>query len=193
MQWSHNMKIGIFGGRFDPIHIGHVRAAIEFYEQLGLDKLIILPAGKANHKKVVASIKDRFTMVKLAFSTLDFITIDDYEAAGKSCCTVDTLKHYKTKYSFDELFFLIGHDEFLNFQNWKEWQTCFKLAQFVVISRTVDFNDPFHKLQNFLKIKMNRLDISSSQIRMTINKGKMVDCLTPDIVKKYINEKRLYR
>lgn len=186
------MKLGIFGGRFDPIHIGHIRAAIEFYEQIGLDRLIIMPTGSPPHKRVFASIKDRFAMVKLAFKGLSFITIDDYEAGNKICYTVDTLRHYKKEHSGDLIFYLIGEDELHNFQNWKEWRICLKLARFVIISRNVDCNNPNNKLQNYKRINMNRLDISSSQIRISRKKGNMIDCLTPADVKDYITEKGLY-
>ena len=187
------MKIGILGGRFDPIHIAHIRAAIEFYEQVNLDRLIVVPAGVPAHKKVVASAEDRFRMTQLAFKTLKFAEIDDYEIKSRETSyTVDSLKHYKKKYPGSTLFYLVGLDEFINIRTWKDWSLCLELARFVVVERRTNFQSADVE-EDCERIGMRTLDISSSEIRMMIEHGKMVDYLLPEAVKCYIEQEGLYR
>lgn len=187
------MKIGILGGRFDPVHIAHIRAAIEFYEQVNLDRLIVVPAGVPAHKKVVASAEDRFHMTQLAFKTLKFAEIDDYEIKSRETSyTVNSLKYYKKKYPGSTLFYLVGLDEFINIRTWKDWNLCLELANFVVVERRTNFQSTDIE-EDCEKISMRTLDISSSEIRMMIEHEKMVDYLLPEAVKRYIEQEGLYR
>ncbi len=187
------MKIGVFGGRFDPIHIAHLRAAIEFYEQIHLDRLIVLPSGIAPHKKVFAPAKDRLEMVRLAFAPLQFAQVDDYEIkTEKPAYTVETLKHYKKLYKNSSLFYLVGLDEFINIKTWKNWEDCLKLAEFVVAPRGKDIKQ-LDIRKDCKTISMQTLDISSSEIRMRIENEKRVNYLIPEAVREYIEQKGLYK
>lgn len=187
------MKIGIFGGRFDPIHIAHLRAAIEFYEQIHLDRLIVLPSGIAPHKNVLAPAKDRLEMARLAFAPLQFAQVDDYEIkTEKPAYTVETLKHYKKLYKNSSLFYLVGLDEFLNIESWRNWKECLELANFVVVPRGKN-SKHIEMNKNCKTIEMRTLDICSSEIRMRIENGKRVNYLIPEAVRKYIEQKGLYK
>ncbi len=132
------MKIGIYGGTFDPPHLGHMAAAQEVTQTLGLDKLILVPAKLPPHKKpeaVDAGADDRFAMTAILADDLG-AEVDDLELRreGKSY-TADTLRAFKERYPDDELWLLMGSDMFLTVQDWYEPETIFSLAKLCAFSR----------------------------------------------------------
>lgn len=131
------MKIGIFGGTFNPIHIGHLRAAEEVRERLGLTKIIFVPAKNPPLKKEdIIEPCHRYRMIELAISGNNFFKISDieYKRTGKSF-TVDTLNELRIIYTDAELYFILGIETFLDIPNWWEPDKLVRLTDFIIISR----------------------------------------------------------
>ena len=115
------MKIGIFGGSFDPIHIGHINAMIETYLKLDLDKVLVMPTYLSPFKGVVnTSSQDRFKMLTQCLEDFDYIEVDSYEIFGQTTTyTYDTLTYLNEKFVNDDLYFIIGRDHYQSFDRWK--------------------------------------------------------------------------
>ncbi len=131
-------RIGIYGGTFNPPHLGHLRAAMYAVEALGLDRLLLIPTGVSPHKEVAAGAtsQDRLEMVRLAAAGLDKIQVSDLELRreGRSY-TVDTLRALREEHPGDELVLLMGTDMFLSFLTWREPEEIMKLAKLAVFCR----------------------------------------------------------
>lgn len=133
------MKIGIYGGSFNPPHLGHVRAALACREELGLDRVIVIPASTPPHKSLAAHSptgEERLELTKLAFSGLEGFTVSNLELqrAGKSY-TVDTVRTLRESYREDELVLMMGTDMFLSFQDWYQPQEIAKNVTLACFSR----------------------------------------------------------
>lgn len=131
------MKIGIYGGTFNPIHYGHLRAGEEVCEKLSLDLVLFIPAGKTPFEKPeLIKAMHRFNMVKAAIADNHHFQTSDIEvkARGKSF-TIDTVRKLGEKYAGSELFFILGIDAFLDLPQWKQPDRLVDLAHFVIISR----------------------------------------------------------
>ncbi|MBI5408860.1 MAG: nicotinate (nicotinamide) nucleotide adenylyltransferase [Nitrospirae bacterium] len=131
------MKIGVYGGTFNPIHYGHLRTAEEVFEKLSLDKVLFIPAGRTPlAKPELVKAGHRYSMVKLAAADNPHFEISDVEikTGGKSF-TVDTIRKLGRLYAGSELFFILGLDAFLDLPNWKQPDELLNLTNVVVISR----------------------------------------------------------
>lgn len=131
------MKIGIFGGTFNPIHIGHLRAAEEVRERLGLTKIIFVPAKTPPLKKAeIIEPSHRYKMMELALSGNNFFELSDieYKREGKSF-TVDTLEEIRCIYDKADLYFILGIETFLDIPHWREPDKIIRLIDFIIISR----------------------------------------------------------
>jgi nicotinate-nucleotide adenylyltransferase len=131
------MKIGIFGGAFNPIHYGHLRTAEEVFEILSLDKVFFIPSGNPPFKKPeLAKACHRYEMVKAAIEDNPHFKLSNIEmkTRGKSY-SVDTITKLSNRYKKSEFFFILGIDAFLDLPSWKHPQRLIKLTNFVVISR----------------------------------------------------------
>ncbi len=133
------MKIGIYGGSFNPPHLGHVRAALACQKALGLSRVLVIPAGIPPHKCLAegsASAQERLALTELAFGDLPGFTVLDMELRreGKSY-TVDTLRALKAAHEGDTLFLMMGTDMFLSFQQWYQPEEIAKCARLVCFSR----------------------------------------------------------
>lgn len=198
------MRIGIYGGTFSPIHMGHVAAAKAFMEQMWLDILYIIPTGVTPHKdmKGDATAADRLEMCRLAFKDMDGVIVSDLEMRreGKSY-TVDTLRElYRPD---DRLFLLMGTDMMLTLGQWREPEEIFRLCYPVYIRREADkslddqivqkiaeYNRRFGKVVR--RITAPPIDLSSSTVRAVVAAGKSLKGLVPPSVEAYILEKGLY-
>ncbi len=131
-------RIGIYGGTFNPPHLGHLRAAMYAVEALGLDRLLLIPTGVSPHKEVAAgaTAQDRLEMLRLAAAGLEKLQVSDLELRreGRSY-TVDTLRTLHEQYPGDELMLLMGTDMFLSFLTWREPEEIMKLAKLAVFCR----------------------------------------------------------
>ncbi|MCF7895227.1 MAG: nicotinate-nucleotide adenylyltransferase [Candidatus Omnitrophica bacterium] len=186
------MKIGILGGTFNPPHIGHLVLAQEVLEHLKLDKIFFIPTNNPPHKKgKQLEPKKRFLMAKLTVAgNYKFKVLDlELKRKGKSY-TVDTIAELKTKYPKDKLYLIIGSDLAKDFKKWKSPEKIKKMATVVVAKRR---GSPFRSSKSFKQVDIIQIELSSSQIRERIKKGKTVKYLVPKKVENYIKENNLYK
>ncbi len=198
------MKVGIFGGTFDPIHQGHLIIAEQVMDELGMDRVIFVPGGIPPHKEassVRASAMDRLAMVEAAISGNERFSVDRVEVdAGRPMYSVETVQILKKKLPGNEWFFISGADEVSNLLAWKEPDTLLEEVVMVAATRPgYDLTKLGHlekKLNNFDRIfpvECSRVDISASSIRRRILRGKSIRYLVPEEVYKIIHNKGLYR
>lgn len=211
------MKIGIFGGTFNPVHFAHLRIAEEIREAFDLERVLFVPAASPPHKPLAddLSFAERMTMVLLAVEGNPHFSVSDIEGKrqGKSY-SIDTLRILRQLYPADELFLIMGSDSFADFGTWKDYGAIFSCCNIVTIARPgaaillkealpVAMQDHFcyHQAENRLQhcsgysvysIEGTQLDISSTAIRALISQGKSIRYLVPDKVERHIMKQRLY-
>ena len=191
------MKIGIFGGSFDPIHLGHLALAENARLLAKLDKIIFVPAGRPPHKaRCHASGKDRLRMVRIATSRNPNLLVDNFEISkpNRASYTYVTIRHFRKKYPKDKLYFLIGSDSLAEIPSWKKGWAMARLCSFLVGRRTTEKKPRIpEKTKNRIEFMSTPLiDISSTEIRGKIKNKKSMKNLVPDAVSKYIKKRRLY-
>lgn len=214
------MKWGLFGGTFDPVHFGHLRAAQELIGLLHLDRVIFIPAAEPPHKteRVITPFEQRLQMVRLAVSGNDSFSCSDVEnkRPGKSY-SIDTVRYFLDNHGKElELYFITGQDAFNAITTWRDWETLLGLCHFVVITRpgydnkglahilprdiaarfvydekTESFKGTQDRAIYFRRTTF--LDISSSDIRSRIQSGQSIQYLTPADVISYIASNSFYR
>jgi nicotinate-nucleotide adenylyltransferase len=176
------MKLGLFGGSFDPVHLGHLLVARAAIEELGLGRLFFIPAAQSPFKADTqhAPGPERLRWLRLALAGRTGCEVDDSEIRrGGVSYTVDTLRDYAKRFPGAELFYLIGADNVAKLPEWREPAELAGLAHFVVVPRPGQaepaFPAPFrgHMLKGF------PLGVSSSQIRARVKAGLPVDDLLP--------------
>ncbi|MFO7557471.1 MAG: nicotinate-nucleotide adenylyltransferase [Desulfobacterales bacterium] len=138
------MRIGLFGGTFNPIHIGHITVSTEIKEAFELDRLYMIPSAIPPHKKSkeIADARDRLEMTRLAVSRLEGYHVSDIELqrSGPSY-TVDTINHFKKILPADvSLYLILGIDAFLEIDTWMSYKELFKMLPFIVMSRPGKYN-----------------------------------------------------
>jgi nicotinate-nucleotide adenylyltransferase len=189
------MKLGLFGGSFDPVHLGHLLVAQAAVEELGLDKLFFIPAAQSPFKSENKPAPDaiRLQLLRLALAGKTNCEVDDQEIRrGGISYTIETLRDYAKQFPKAELFYLIGADNAAKLNEWREPAELAKLAEFVAIPRpggapTV-FPPPFHGRT----LKGFPFDVSSSQIRARMKAGLPVENLVPSSVAEAIHAAKLY-
>lgn len=197
------MRVGIFGGTFDPIHVGHVIVAEQVMGELGLARVVFVPGGIPPHKEassVRASTTDRLDMVEAAVADNESFSVDTVEVdSGRPMHTVETVSILEERSPGDELFFISGADEVSNLLSWKDPDRL--LEQVVMVAATrpgYDLSALGHLeagLKNFDRIfpvECSRVDVSASGIRRRMLQGKSVRYLVPEGVYTIICERRLY-
>ncbi len=200
------MKIAIFGGSFDPVHIEHIRLAKAAVEELGLDKLFVMPAYAPPHKpwKVLAPDEKRLEMCRLAFAGEEKIEVSDYEIEKKGTSyTYLTCRHFKEKYPNSTLFWIVGTDMLRDFPTWKNPDDILQNATLAVCGRAENdgwlqeerraFLQKFGK--DFVCLQYEGADISSTKIRVLAGAGMQIteiSALTPTAVAEYIFREKPY-
>ncbi len=195
------MRIGIYGGAFNPVHKGHVKLAEEVKTKANLDKIIIMPSGISPHKNSDSLIDSshRLEMCKLAF-TADCYSVSDLEIKrqGKSY-TVDTVADLKATYYDDELFLIMGSDMLLSFHRWYRYEEILSNVTIVATTRQGDISiDELKKYsretlgKDTLIIDFEPFECSSTQVRNALLSGENVTDLVPEKVLGYIKENALY-
>jgi nicotinate-nucleotide adenylyltransferase len=200
------MRIGVFGGSFDPVHYGHLRLAEACREAARLDLVLFMPAATAPHKRdaPVASDKDRVEMLKLAIGGHEAFAVSELEIQrGGVSYTVDTLTELAKVHAGAELFLLMGADTFLDLPNWREPQRVIELALPLVVRRggmaaTSEsafawIAEPRRSEIRQAMVEMPASEISSSGIRRAVGEGKSVRYLVPRGVEKFIETQGIYR
>ena len=188
------MKIGILGGTFNPVHIGHLILAEEAREKLGLDKVIFVPAYLPPHKDTtdIAPALMRLVMLKLAARGNRFISVSDTEIKrdGRSY-TIDTIREFKIKFPGDELYFLIGSDLLTYLADWKDLNEILTMVKFIAATRP---GYPLERIPNYIDtIPIRAVDISGFEIRKAVKLNKSFRYLVTEAVYKYIVKKGLYK
>lgn len=212
------MRLGLLGGTFNPIHLGHLRAAEEIRENIHLDRIAFIPSALPPHKKVEPSVTaaDRLEMVRRAVAGNPFFEVSEVEIKrpGPSY-TVETLRHFqKSADAAIELYFIVGVDAFLEIHTWKSYKELFQLSHFVVLARPggprtleqflTDHIAPEYRhdpegdcylhseLCTVFFHTITSLDISSTKIRSLVHERRSIRYLVPEVVEEYIIKKGLY-
>lgn len=188
------MKIGILGGTFNPVHIGHLILAEEAREKLGLDKIIFIPTALPPHKDNagIAPAADRLKMLKAAVKGNKFFAVSDIEIKrhGRSY-TIDTLTELKNKFTRDELYFIIGSDLLKYLNEWKDLSAIIKMVKFIAATRP---GYPLQQLPPYIQtLAIRAVDVSGFEVRRCIQEDKSFRYLVPDKVFEYINKRKLYK
>jgi len=196
-------KIGILGGTFDPIHIGHLVTAEAVRIQFGLEKVIFIPAGDPPHKQgcQVTAARHRFIMTVLATCSNPyfFVSAMELERPGPSY-TIDTIKILKERYGPDtDLYFIIGADTVKELHTWRKIDELLDLCYFVAATRPGSngldlivqmFGDKGR--ERILRLNNPELEISSTDIRERVKNGKSIKYIVPESVEEYILKEKLY-
>ncbi|ACN98369.1 nicotinate (nicotinamide) nucleotide adenylyltransferase [Sulfurihydrogenibium azorense] len=204
--------IALFGGSFDPVHLGHLRIAEDVREFFNLKKVIFVPAYLSPLKESSnASAEDRFNMLTLSIKDNPYFEVSDYEIkkGGKSY-TIETVEHYERLF-YHKPVLILGSDSLLTLHKWKKPEDLLKKANFIVVGRG---KDSYKEIKNYLNTFFNfnnifynesiikegvyffdsrRIDISSTEIRERVKLGKSIKYLVLEEVENYIKEKNLYK
>ncbi|MBI5235637.1 MAG: nicotinate-nucleotide adenylyltransferase [Deltaproteobacteria bacterium] len=214
------MRVGVLGGTFNPIHLGHLRVAEEAREAAGLDKVIFMPTFLTPHKadEVNSPAKVRSEMIRMAIAGNKAFELSDMEIKrGGVSYTIDTVRELiKTGGKDTEVDMIVGADAFSDISSWCDFETLFTLASFIVVGRP---GFPAGKPNDALPVELagrfwydnatgaymnyhgnslvyvngTLLDISSSDIRKRVKTGCSIRYLVPDEVERYIRSAHLYR
>jgi len=207
--------VGLFGGTFDPIHIGHLRSAQEVREAFHLDRLLFIPAAVPPHKPAtpIAEAGDRMQMLRLAIDGNPFFEVSDVEIRrpGKSY-SIETASHYRHLLGEHvHLFFVVGADAFCEIETWRDYRALFALCDFIVITRpkwnplqasvlaTESFQEVNrdtcfrHPSGHLLYLhEVTPIGVSSTQIRNAVRQGRSIAYLVPRSVEEYIEQEGVY-
>ena len=206
--------VGVYGGTFDPIHLGHLRTAQEVFERLGLERMLMVPAGNPPHRQApLASPQQRLAMLRLALTGVPGLLAEscEVERAGPSYM-VDTLARLRRRYPAAPLVLVIGMDAFQGLPRWHEWQRIPDLAHLLVMVRPGASEQFPPELQTLLAqrrvdapatlratpsgcihfMRVSQLEISASAIRALVAAGREPRFLVPEAVRSYIAAARLY-
>jgi nicotinate-nucleotide adenylyltransferase len=210
------VAIGIFGGTFDPVHIGHLRVAEEIRESFFLDRVYFVPAYIPPHKqdKQISGIDQRVEMLRIAIRNNPFLSLSEMEVRrGGVSYSIETVEAFEKRH--DNVFFIIGLDAFLEIHTWRRYMDLFSSTSFIIMLRPLDrtvsgfdilpedvrsgvtrIDDSTLQHDSGKRIYLHRvtqLDISSTKIRDALKNDKSIKYLVPDRVERFINKRGLYR
>lgn len=192
------MKIGLFGGTFDPVHIGHLIVAETVRSDYGLDRVVLVPAFqqplKAEHP--VADPRSRMEMADLAVEGYSGLAVSDMEIQrGDISYTIDTLRSFQQSERENVYYLIVGMDSLMDMPNWKQSESLIEEAVILVAARP-GYDDS--QVESWVKVKSVMvktplIDICSSEIRNRIRSRHSIRFWVPEKVEQYINRKGLYR
>ena len=202
---AHRLRLGVFGGSFDPPHNAHVALASAGLAQLALDALHVVPTGVAWHKKREPSApQDRLAMTRLAFADMPKVVIDDRELqrAGPTF-TIDTLQALQQENPTAQLYLIMGADQFAAFRQWHRWQAILEIAILCVAERAINtwtsgmFDSFADQKSRFCRLEMPESSISATQVRLTaasaLSVANNISSLVSPLVARYIATHQLYK
>ena len=200
------MKIGIMGGTFDPIHIGHLLLGEFAYEDFGLHEIWFLPNGNPPHKETSDAEEDlrhRVEMVRLAISSVPYFRLNLHEAdVNRHSYTYRTMQEFKSRYPENEVYFILGADSLFSIEQWKYFREIFPSCTILAAMRDdKDAEDMKAQIQYLnekygARIKLLQaplVEISSTTIRERSARGLSVRYMVPDAVAEYIAGRHLYK
>ena len=200
------MRVGLFGGSFDPIHRGHIEPVREARRALGLDRVIYLPTAKPPHKpgRTLAPAHARYAMVELALLDEEGLYASPHELTlDRPAFTIETLEHFRGEMPDAELFLLIGGDSLADLHLWKRWREIAQAARLVVLARpgweldAVPLDPEVADLARSGRVVLLRqpvVDVSSTRLRELLAAGLPPPAgAVPDLVVRYLQKYALYR
>ncbi len=196
------MKIGLYGGSFDPIHYGHIHPVREARDALALDRVIYLPTAQPPHKQIRerqrAPALARYAMVELALLAEDGLEVSTFELGDRVAFTVDSLMHFSRRYEGARLFLILGADSFARLDTWHRWRDILKLAELAVLERP-GADQPSRRLATAAgdarihHVANAPVDASSTEVRRHIAEGSSdLHRWLPPLVLDYIAKYELY-
>jgi nicotinate-nucleotide adenylyltransferase len=192
---TFNMKLGLYGGSFDPVHLGHLLVAQAAQEELGLDRLFFIPVAQSPFKlnADLAPGAHRLQLLRLALAGKTQCEVDDQEIRRSGVSyTVDTLRDYARRFPGAQLFYIIGADNAAKLNQWREANELAALAQFAAIPRPGGAPAVFPPPFRGQTLKGHPFEISSTQIRARLKAGLPIDSFVPPFVAEAIRNGRLY-
>ena len=196
------MRIGIFGGAFNPVHNGHLNLAECYRKSLSLDKILFVPTSVPPHKSADGLIDGahRIQMLKAAVEGKKYFEISDIEfwRGGKSY-SFDTIKTLQSVYPSDKFYLIVGSDQYLSFESWFRADTILKMVTLCTAARGHNeyekmqaYKEQNPNLKNSIISQFEVLEISSTDIRNRVKNGESIEGLVPRAVEEYIRENNLY-
>ncbi len=193
------MKLGVFGGTFNPIHNGHLINARYIKNRYSLDTILFVPSKNPVHKKLAGNISpaERFEMIKLALGGETGFDVSNIEIdRTEKSFTIITIRQLLDLYPGAEIFLIIGGDAFNEIDTWKEYGELVSLVTFIVMRRTgsIEYKkNILEQVENVIFADNPVIHLSSSEIREKIRNGVPVNNLLPGSVLKYIQDRELYK
>ena len=192
------LKIGFLGGSFDPVHIGHLLAAQDAYEQCKLDRLVFVPAAQAplKEQEMQSSAADRLTMLRAAIDGDRRFEISEVELErGGVSYTIDSVRRFRILYPDDQLLWIIGGDQLPKMHLWKETAELARQIEFIFLERP---GHPARRSPDVPGLRLHRCDghlieISSSELRQRVRRGLSLHYFCPPKVILHIEARNLYR
>ena len=187
------MKIGVFGGLFDPPHIGHLIIAQHVFEEFKLEKILFVPAGHPPHKSDFLPYQNRYEMTELAIGSNSSFSMSDIEKTMKDkTYTIEMIRQLRKGY--EDLYLIIGSDQWLEIETWKDPEALFRECRIVVVRRPKsDIKKESRFFDRIMVSTAPMIDISSTMIRKRVQKGLSIRYLVTPEVASYIKSGNLYK
>lgn len=195
------MKIGIFGGCFNPPHKMHLNICLQLLASNQVDKIIIVPTGDRYQKADLISAKHRYNMAKLMFAGVEDVQVSSFEVGQNAVYTYQTLKHFKQKYKNDEIALICGEDNFMELQGWKNYREIVSEYEIIVAKRgkSTRFEEQADSLSslglNLQVANIGKSGLSSTKIRKMLKNNQKSILKTGFLnenVLQYIQQNQLY-
>ena len=193
------LRIGLFGGTFDPPHLGHIAVAADVADALGLDQVLWIPAGQPPHKSLVgaAPLAVRLEMTRAAVKVDSRFEVSEIEVGRRGVSyTLDTVRALRKNYPGTILFLIIGTDQFREFGTWRNPEKLLELAELVVMDRGgqrgQDYVTEAGDVGKAFFVSVDRVDISSTDVRLATHNGEDLNALVPAKIAEIILREGLY-
>lgn len=196
------MRIGIFGGSFNPPHLGHMHLAESVHAALGLDAVWLVPSGISPHRSMAAYAppEDRLAMCRLAAEAYPWMQVQDYELRQEGVSyTCRTVAHFVQAYPEAEFWLLVGGDMLAGFRKWHRWQDILRQVRLAAVAREpgeyAALRQCVQELQQYGEIcllNVESFSVSSTKIREMVRKKQNYPCYLPEKIVQYIQKRNLY-